>query len=274
MVAMTKTIHCFFSGGRDSALACYIAHRVAKQRGWDFRLVHIDTTIAIKQTREYVKQYAQWLGAEITIIKPEKTFREYAAQHCMWPSLQPREYRWCYYRLKLEPTTRYLDENYKEGDITVMGVRKGESMFRDKFYTQTFFTRDYGKGLKVNVWAPLLHVDSYILELLVKRFGIPRNPVWRIGFSGECLCLAGAPLHEIAIILHHFPEERDMLLDVDRVINKGCNRKSKRPSAPPDVYRAGFQTLEDFYVRVVKPQTTLDDFLPYTGKACQGSCML
>jgi len=59
------TIHCFFSGGRDSALACYIAKKVADVRGWDYRLVHIDTTVAIKQTREYVHKYAQWLGGGV-----------------------------------------------------------------------------------------------------------------------------------------------------------------------------------------------------------------
>ena len=87
------------------------------------------------------------------------------------------------------------------------------------------------------------------------------------------MCLAGAPLHEIAVILKLFPEEREMLLEVDRVIQQ--NRKSKRPAAPPSVYQAGFSTLTEFYEKAVKPQTTLDEFiLPYTGKACQGSCLL
>jgi hypothetical protein len=42
-------------------------------------LVHVDTTISIRQTSEYVF-YAQWLGAEHHKLRPEKTFREYAAQ--------------------------------------------------------------------------------------------------------------------------------------------------------------------------------------------------
>jgi len=33
-----RVIHSFFSGGRDSALASFIAYRVAKARGWGFRL--------------------------------------------------------------------------------------------------------------------------------------------------------------------------------------------------------------------------------------------
>ncbi len=51
---MDRTFHCFFSGGRDSALACYIAHRVADIKNFDFRLVFINTTIAILDTVDYV----------------------------------------------------------------------------------------------------------------------------------------------------------------------------------------------------------------------------
>jgi 3'-phosphoadenosine 5'-phosphosulfate sulfotransferase (PAPS reductase)/FAD synthetase len=178
------TVHCFFSGGRDSALACYIAFQVAKRRGWDFRLVHIDTTVSIRQTKEYVHQYARWLGVPLVIIRPELTFKEYAEKFGMWPSLYLQRFRWCYRYLKLQPLTKYLKENYKEGDIIVMGVSKSESKFRDKFYTATFFERDYD-GVKAKVWAPLLFVDEPTLLRLIKQFKIPENPVWKYGFSGS-----------------------------------------------------------------------------------------
>jgi 3'-phosphoadenosine 5'-phosphosulfate sulfotransferase (PAPS reductase)/FAD synthetase len=270
---MTR-IHCFFSGGRDSAVACYIAYQVAKQRDdWDYKLVHINTTVSMLATQQYVRQYAEWLGAELVIIRPEKTFKEYAIQHAIWPSLRPQRFRWCYFRLKLDPIVNYLKEHYKEGDIIVLGIKGSDSDFRRHRYTSVFFTRNYGR-LKVKAWAPLLFTDDYTVERLIKRFGIPHSPVWHIGFSGECLCLAGAPLHEIAIILRHFPEEREMLLDIDHIIQQ--NRKSKRPAAPPSVHKAGFNTLTEFYEKAVKPQMTLDVFIlpSYRGKSCQGSCML
>jgi len=264
------TIHCFFSGGRDSAVACYIAKQVADVRKWRFVLVHIDTTISIRQTREYVRQYAEWLGAELVVLRPERTFREYAERFGMWPSLYPQKFRWCYRYLKLRPLTKYLKESYREGDLVVMGVRKGESRFRDKFYTATFFTRNYN-GVEAKVWAPLLFVDEPTLVRLIERFGIPKNPVWRFGFSGECLCLAGAPLYKTALILRYFPEERNMLLEIDDAIQR--SRKSGRPSAPLRLAQAGFRTLREFYQRTVKSQMTLDDFtLPY--KSCEGACML
>ena len=73
---MDRTFHCFFSGGRDSTLACYIAHYVAKMRNWDFRLVFINTTIAIPDTVDYVHKYAKWLGAELIELKPKHTYEE------------------------------------------------------------------------------------------------------------------------------------------------------------------------------------------------------
>jgi 3'-phosphoadenosine 5'-phosphosulfate sulfotransferase (PAPS reductase)/FAD synthetase len=265
-------IHCFFSGGRDSAVACYIAFQVAQRRNWNFKLVHIDTTISLRQTREYVRQYAEWLGAELAVIRPEKTFREYAVEYGFWPMLLLPRYRWCFRELKLKPTIQYLHRNYKEGDLVVLGVRKSESKLRDKLYNSTFFVRDYD-GIKTQVWAPLLHADESTVVRLIERFGIPKNPVWRFGFSGECLCLAGTSLHTLVLILRYFPEEREMLLEIDDAINHKQGRR--RPSAPYAAWRAGCQTLREFYQQVVKTQLTLDDFLtiPY-GKSCQGSCML
>jgi 3'-phosphoadenosine 5'-phosphosulfate sulfotransferase (PAPS reductase)/FAD synthetase len=268
---MTRTIHCFFSGGRDSALACYIAKRVADARKWRFVLVHIDTTISIRQTREYVRQYAEWLGTELVVLRPERTFKEYATEYGFWPMLLMPQYRWCYRELKLKPTIEYLRKCYKDGDLVVLGVRKSESRFRDKFYVATFFERNYD-SIKARVWAPLLFVDEPTLVKLIEKFNIPRSPVWKYGFSGECLCLAGASLHTLAILLKHFPEERSMLLETDDAINNKQGRR--RPSAPYAVWRAGYKTLREFYEQTVRAQLTLDDFLPYTGKACQGSCML
>jgi len=262
-------IHCFFSGGRDSALACYLAKRVADVRESQFVLVHIDTTIGLQETEEYVKRYAEWLGAELVVLRPEKTFKEYATQYGMWPSLYPQRFRWCYRDLKLTPIRKYLRENYNAGDIVAVGIRKSESRFRDMYYESTFFTRKYD-DIEVKVWAPLLYVDDVILNSLIERFKIPKNPVWRYGFSGECLCLAGAPIHEIALILRHFEEEAKILLEIDDSINK---KRRQRPSAPFRIAQAGYKTLREFYQKVVKSQMTLDEFL-YVGKACQGSCLI
>jgi len=270
-VSTSTKIHCFFSGGRDSALACVIAKKVADIRNWKYVLVNIDTTIGLTETKKYVEQYAKWLGAELIRISPERSFKEYAEKIGMWPSLYPQKYRWCYYMLKLQPMTKYIKENYKENDLIVMGIRKNESKFRSKHYTHTFFIKNYN-GIKAQIWAPLLFINEITLTKLIEHYSIPKSPVWKYGFSGECLCLAGAPIHEIATILRQFPKERNLLLEIDDIINR--NRKGKKPSAPFRVAQAGYKTLRDFYEQTVKNQLTLDDFLIPYSKSCEGTCML
>jgi hypothetical protein len=165
----------------------------------------------------------------------------------------------------------YLEENYRENDLVALGVRGPESRFRLGHYTSAFFIRNYNGHLKVMAWAPLWRATDELVERLIRHYNIPRNPIWKYGFSGECLCLAGAPLHEIAIILLHFPEETKELLEIDNIIQR--NRKSGRPSAPFRVSQAGYKTLREFY-EYIRKQRTLDVYMPYTGKACQGSCLL
>jgi 3'-phosphoadenosine 5'-phosphosulfate sulfotransferase (PAPS reductase)/FAD synthetase len=267
---MTRTIHCFFSGGRDSAVACRIAYEVATRRNWRFVLVHIDTTISIRQTREYAKRYAEWLGVELVTLRPKKTFKEYAAQYDMWPAIYPIQHRWCYFKLKLETAIEYLEENYREGDLVALGVRGPESRFRLAKYTTAFFTRDYDKRLKVLAWAPLWRATDEVVERLIRRYNIPRNPVWRYGFSGECLCLAGTPEYKIGLILRNFPEEAKELLEIDDIIQK--NRRSGKPSAPFRLAQKGFKTLREYYEYAIS-QTQLDTFIfPYS--SCEGACML
>ena len=264
------TLHCFFSGGKDSALACYIAKQVADVRGWEFRLVHIDTTVYIKETREYVYKYAQWLGAELVVIRPERTFREYAERYGMWPSLYPFRFRWCMRVLKLKPTIRYLQENYRPGDLVVLGIRGSESRFREKLYKEVFTDHIYGGKVKVKLWMPLLRMDDSVVTKLMRQYGIPENPTWyKLGFSGECLCLAGTPIHRIALLMRHYPEEFQQLLEIDQAINR--SRKSGKPSAPFRLVQIGL-TLPEFYHRV-KTAATLDSYIHY-GKSCEGSCML
>jgi len=263
-----RTVHCFFSGGRDSAVACTLAKRVADVRGGGFRLVHLDTTIAIRETRDYVYKYAEWLGAELVVVKPEHAFEEYAAKYGMWPSLFPHRYRWCMRRLKIEPSVRYLQEHYRLGDLVVLGIRGRESRFRERLDYRTFSDQRYGGKVTVRLWLPLLRADDAVVAQLVKRFGIPESPVWKkIGISGECLCLAGTPVHRIVLIARHYPEEFRRLLKIDEIINK--NRKSKERSSPCRLAQYGL-TLQDIQRRAAT-LVTLDDFIY---GSCEGSCML
>jgi hypothetical protein len=74
------------------------------------------------------------------------------------------------------------------------------------------------------------------------------------------------------MVLRYFPEERQMLLEIDDAINR--SRRSGKSSAPFRLAQVGYRTLREFYQQVVKAQLTLDDFTSMPYKSCEGACML
>jgi 3'-phosphoadenosine 5'-phosphosulfate sulfotransferase (PAPS reductase)/FAD synthetase len=268
------TVHCFFSGGRDSALTCYIAKKVADVRGWEFVLVHIDTTIGLEETEEYVRQYAQWLGEKLVILRPDYTFEEYVARYPYWPHIYPPWARWCYHKLKRRPLEKYLKRNYRKGDIIAMGIRGPESTFRMKNYT-TVFMEKYYKEAKVNakIWLPLLYVDDETVDRLIKKFGIPESPVWyEIGSSGECFCLAGSSEKKAKRAVCAFPKLRIRLMRIDDIIHE--NRRNDEDSYPIFLKRKRKRLKE--WLQEIECEPASSDYLDhrYEGKSCQGSCIL
>jgi 3'-phosphoadenosine 5'-phosphosulfate sulfotransferase (PAPS reductase)/FAD synthetase len=262
-----RIIHSFFSGGRDSALSSFIAYRVAKARGWGFKLIFVDTTIAIPDTIDYVHKYAEWLGAELVTLKPRHGFNELAPKYS-WPLLYHN--RWCYYALKREPTVEYLQRNYRGSDVVVMGIRGSESLFRLMNYDRVFTWKCYGNDLCVHAWYPILRLSDIGIEQLNRRFNIPENPVWRrVGSSGDCLCLAGTTERKLIRIAINYPNSMRRLVEIDEKIQ--VHRRSREPSYPAPLLRRRL-TLSEWYSKIAK-QTTIDDYLTEYN-SCQLGCML
>ena len=266
-----RTIHCFFSGGRDSALACYIAFQVAGLRNWKYKLIHIDTTIGLEETEDYVRRYAEWLGAELVVIRPDHTFEEYVAMYPYWPHVYPPQMRWCYHKLKRIPFERYLKMNYRDGDLLVLGVRRSESLFREREYNSVFTAKYYSESkVQAKVWLPLLHVTDDRIDELIEKLGIPKSPVWRIiGSSGECFCLAGATKRKVAQAVKAYPELGERLAEIDDIIHE---HRRKGESYP--IFLKKDKIRLKVWLQDVMRQPTLSDYIKYEGKACQGSCML
>jgi 3'-phosphoadenosine 5'-phosphosulfate sulfotransferase (PAPS reductase)/FAD synthetase len=268
------TVHCFFSGGRDSAVACAVAKKVADVRGWDFRLVHVDTTIGLEETEKYVREYARWLGAELVVLRPDLTFEEFVARYPYWPHVYPPWARWCYHKLKRIPTERYIKRFYRQGDIIVLGIRGPESLFRISNYTATFAVKYYSDA-KVNakIWLPLLRVDDDMVDKLIKELKIPESPVWRkIGSSGECFCLAGSSEKAVIRAVHAYPELAVRLMRIDDIIH--ANRR--KGESYPIFLKNKKERLKVWLQRAMNEQGLANylDNKKYVGKSCQGSCML
>jgi 3'-phosphoadenosine 5'-phosphosulfate sulfotransferase (PAPS reductase)/FAD synthetase len=264
-------IVCWFSGGRDSAVACALAKRVAEARGWDFRLVHIYTrTPRPRDVDEYIQTYARWLNARLEVIMPERSFAEYAAEYSYWPVLY--YIRWCYYRLKRDVVVYFLRNVPAALEaLHVFAIRREESLFREREYRSVFGVKCYEEGLCVRYWLPLLYADSITLSKLVKKLNIPKSPVWeKLGSSGECMCLAGMSMKSLIRLAVHYPEVVEELAKIDDVIQAG---RRKGPSYPAPLIDKRL-TLRQWWEQF-KRQPRLDDYLDnYEGKGCQGSCIL
>ena len=261
-----KTIHCFFSGGRDSALACYIAKRLADVKVWRFRLVHIDTTIGLEETEEYVRQYAQWLGAELVVLRPGLSFEQYVAKYPYWPHIYPTWARWCYHKLKRVPLERYLRQHYKREDLVVLGVRRSESLFREREYRDVFIEKNYSDaGVRAKVWLPLLRVADDAVDRLIEKFMIPQSPVWRrIGMSGECFCLAGSSKSNVIRAVKAYPELAERLSRIDDIIHQNRQKGESYP-----IFLKKEKIRLKIWLRNIAEQPTLLDYR-YVGKSCQG----
>jgi 3'-phosphoadenosine 5'-phosphosulfate sulfotransferase (PAPS reductase)/FAD synthetase len=264
-------IHCFFSGGRDSALSCFIAKRVADVRKWQFVLVHIDTTIGLRETEEYVRRYAEWLGAELVVLRPDLTFEEYVAKYPYWPHVYPPWARWCYHKLKRIPTERYIKQHYRPGDLIVLGIRGDESPSRERNYDNVFIVKYYSDAkVWAKLWLPLLYVGNKTVDMLIKKFGIPESPVWRkIGMSGECFCLAGSSKQSVIRAVKAYPELAERLIKIDDIIHQHRKKGESYPIFLKDEKRRLKVWLQE-----VMSRPTLLEYDRYVGKACQGSCII
>jgi len=268
------TVHCFFSGGRDSAVACVIAKKVADVRGWNMRLVHIDTTIGLEETEKYVREYARWLGVELIVLHPEYTFEEYVAKYPYWPHIYPPWARWCYHKLKRRPTEKYLKQNYRDGDIIVLGIRGDESWHRRRKHTSVFDEKYYSEAkVRAKIWLPLLFADDETLDKLIKMLGIPVSPVWqKIGMSGECFCLAGSTEQSVKRAVCAYPELGIRLMRIDDIIHE----HRRKGESYPIFLKNKKKRLKEWLQEIMNsPEfATCLDNVKYRGKSCQGSCML
>lgn len=186
-----------FSGGHDSLCATHLA----SQHPAFTRAVHINTTIGIEETRQFVRRVSmerQWRLAEYS---PPVSYRDIVLKHG-FPG--PGGHQITYARLKERCVRRLVREHkqyFKDRIGLVTGVRLSES------------TRRMGHVKPVQregaqLWiAPILHwSDDDKLEYMA-RYELPRNRVVDIlCMSGECLCGAFAKKEELIEIEISFPE--------------------------------------------------------------------
>lgn len=259
---------CFFSGGRDSALACYIANKVAKNLTKKFRLVHVDTGVALRETREYVERYASWMGSDLIVLRTPYDYFEYVAKYG-YPNIVKN--RWCWRLLKREPLYQFRVSELKEGvnALWVLGIRSSESIFRLEKYRKLASTLTAAKikDLPVVEWLPVLHLDGKTVEALIEKFGIPKSPVWhKIGMSGDCICLAATHKKALEALFLNYPDVAEKFYKFDKSLTPR-DRSYPIPFGLWNEKKRLYEFIEE--IQKNRRQAVLTEYM-----SCQGSCFV
>lgn len=223
-----------FSGGNDSTVMLDVV------RDRIDGVLHVDTTIGVRQTREFVEQVAADWRLPLQVVRPSRTFASFVRENGFFG---PRGHQTAYRVLKkdaLREFKRQMLEPYKSTRIMLLsGVRAGESHKRMK----------YGAAHDVLeeriVWvSPIRDWTSDDMRAYRERHpNLPRNPVNdALGKSGECLCgcFSVGPV-ELPIIRDLDPETADEIealqVELERQGSPYCRwgpggEASGRPAGP------------------------------------------
>jgi 3'-phosphoadenosine 5'-phosphosulfate sulfotransferase (PAPS reductase)/FAD synthetase len=267
---MKRVYELLVSGGKDSVVAAVVAFEEAVERGLECRVVHIDELKAFGVPEgllpykpvDYVKRFSEWLGAELVVLEPEFNFWEGVKK---WGYPHVFHNRWCMLYMKKKPLEKYALRELARGRIPVFvaGVRWAESYRRRRIYTSKRMLFNYAGVLLENYYPILDWVDEEVEEFIRSR-GIPENPLWKIGFSFDCMCLAGTSIRQLDRAVAMLPELFKWFAEKDREVNE-C-RRSSEPGLPTPLYKAGVKEPLYKYIEKKLKQKTLLDFT----QGCEG----
>ncbi len=215
-----------FSGGHDSLCA---THLISQHPRFSFA-AHINTTIGIEETRQFVRDTCRDREWPLKEYRPPVAYREIVLKHG-FPG--PGGHQMMYIRLKekaLDQCVREHKAKWKDRIALITGVRLSES------------TRRMGHVVPISragakVWtAPILHWDDDDKAAYMALHGLTRNPVVdTLCMSGECLCGAFAKPEEFAEIQASYPAAATELSDLMAAAAvAGVHAKwGVRPPGPP-----------------------------------------
>jgi 3'-phosphoadenosine 5'-phosphosulfate sulfotransferase (PAPS reductase)/FAD synthetase len=210
---LRRVYDLFVSGGKDSVVAATIGFREAVERGVEARVVYIDEFRAFKVPEglvrddpvDYVRVFAEWLGADLVVITPEFDYWE-GVKRWGYPAIFNK--RWCYEFLKKRPLREFLASEIRQGlrPVWVTGIRRRESRRRERLYHSPRYVHWHEGVGTVEYYHPILDWDDSMVEDFIRENGIPENRLWRLGFSCECLCMAGMSLRRLDMLIVERPD--------------------------------------------------------------------
>lgn len=149
------------------------------------------------------------IKATILYPEPEQTFWSRIIG-LGYPTPEPPGFRWCTDRLKISPMNKFVNEQIKKcGEIIILlGVRKGESLTRQKTITAREIE---GKLLNMHNDIPNAYVYNPITE-------VPNDLVWEFLLKDDCQSPWGTDMKYLFSLYQGeaMGEEKSVLGEVDR----------------------------------------------------------
>jgi 3'-phosphoadenosine 5'-phosphosulfate sulfotransferase (PAPS reductase)/FAD synthetase len=206
-----------FSGGHDSLCSTHVSASILNEINIPFEVYHGNTTIGIKETRQYVIDTCELFGWRLVIREPprEKDRYESLVLNHGFPGPTKKSHQIMYRCLKERALRAYVTHEVKsspfarENVLLISGVRKHESIIR-MGYTWTV-KKEYSR-----VWCnPIFFWHKKDCENYMKENKLPRNRVKDVlGISGECLCGCFSDSGEYDKLVQHYPEAAE---EIDRL---------------------------------------------------------
>lgn len=211
-----------FSGGHDSLTATAIAFKWAEHRGIDMTAAHIDTTIGIPETQQFVRDTCRQHRWPLVIKQGDRDYESLVTEYG-FPG--PGQHGLMYQRLKergLRKLVRESKGKWKDRVMFVTGIRQQESQRRMKHQYEE--QRDGAM-----VWAaPIYRFSAVDCARFIKHEGLTRNPVKdKLEMSGECLCGAFAHPGEMKELELWFPEVAERIHGIEEKV-QACGLRADR----------------------------------------------
>lgn len=214
-----SNVCALFSGGNDSTILLYLFKDKV-----DFA-IHINTTIGIPDTFEYVSETCEALDITLKVYQ-SKEHDSYENLVSQFGFPGPAQHYLMYQRLKERALRIAVKDNNvpkKERIVFLSGKRRDESSRR---MLAPEFSRE-----KSVVWiAPIINWTKSDINLYRKlNPEIPRNPVSdTLHMSGECMCGAFAKVGEKEMLKFFYPDFYKYIMSIEDSVCINSDIKQER----------------------------------------------